>query len=130
MANTNYAENWYYLAFSYFGKIGPGGMKKIEKAFGNPKNAFNLSPSELIKAGIPQKIADDFFSWRKTFSFDLAAHQLIRESIKFITWHEPNYPFLLQEISSPPYILYYKGNIESVPNKKRLAVVGSRKSSP
>lgn len=129
MITKNYPDNWYYLAFNYFGKIGPSGMQKIEKIFGHPRKAFNLCAAELITTGIKQKTIDEFIIWRKTFNFEKTINTLNSENINFVTWHEANYPFLLHETSNPPYLLYYKGNIKSSSIEKRLAVVGSRNSS-
>jgi len=100
-------------------------MKKIEQYFSDLKLAFWASNSELEKAGLNQKISNEFINWRKNFSFSGTLQELDKEKIKFLTWHDINYPKLLLEIPAPPFILYYRGKLNNQKNK-RLAVVGSR----
>ena len=52
-----------------------------------------------------------------------------KEKIKIITFDSKNYPSLLKEISSPPVILYYKGEIP-VEKWKNIGIVGTRTPSP
>ncbi len=53
---------------------------------------------------------------------------LEREKISFITYDNPLFKDKLSGIISPPFFLFYKGNIEVI-NGKSMAVVGSRKYS-
>ncbi len=50
---------------------------------------------------------------------------------KFITLMDDEYPNLIKKsCSTPPFVLYYRGNINLLNSrKKKLAVIGSRKSS-
>ncbi|MCL1630879.1 DNA-processing protein DprA [Sporolactobacillus sp. CPB3-1] len=48
------------------------------------------------------------------------------EEISIIPFHHPNYPSLLKNIYDPPYLLYTKGNIALLNDKKILSVVGTR----
>lgn len=50
--------------------------------------------------------------------------------IKKVTFNSPDYPEQLQEIPSPPKVLYFKGELNSISQMPRLAVVGSRKVTP
>ena len=49
-----------------------------------------------------------------------------KDNIEIITFNNPNYPYILKEISTPPLCLYCKGNIELL-NSFCFAVVGTRK---
>lgn len=51
-----------------------------------------------------------------------------KDNIKIITFFDKNYPEKLKSISSPPLILFTKGNIELL-NNLSISIVGSRKSS-
>lgn len=123
-----FQNNQYLLGFSYFLKIGPITMRKIEQSFSNLQTAFWANSLELEKAGLSQKLSTDFIKWRKNFSFNRALEELTKEKIKFLTWHDENYPKLLLEIPAPPFILYYRGNFGKQ-TTNRLAVVGSRHHS-
>lgn len=49
------------------------------------------------------------------------------DSLTFITRFDHTYPNLLKEIYDPPWVLFYKGNLSVLKNKRALAVVGTRK---
>lgn len=115
----------YLLGFSYFLKIGPITMKKIEQYFPDLHQAFWANSLELEKAGLSQKLCCEFIDWRKNFSFKRALEELVSEKIEYLTWHDVNYPKLLLEITTPPFVLYYRGKFNKH-TASRLAVVGSR----
>lgn len=115
----------FHIAFSYFSKIGPSNMQKLEKYFPSLEEAFNSSPHDLEKAGLKPKIIEDFLIWRKSFSLSEALSELEINGLRYLTWHEPEYPFLLKEIPAPPPIIYFKGRLDNN-TANRLAVVGSR----
>lgn len=48
------------------------------------------------------------------------------DNVQLITFNNPNYPYTLKEISSPPLCLYCKGDIDLL-NTPCFAVVGTRK---
>lgn len=47
---------------------------------------------------------------------------------KFITIEDENYPELLKQLSNPPYVLFYHGNIDLL-KRKMICVIGSRNAS-
>lgn len=51
-----------------------------------------------------------------------------KENVQTITFNNPNYPYVLKEISSPPLCLYCKGDV-SLLNSFCFGVVGTRKPS-
>jgi DNA processing protein len=121
-------DRFYYLGFSYFNKIGPSTMQKLENYFPDLATAFAADSTNLAKAGLNYRLISEFINWRHSFSLEKVFEELEKEKINFLTWAEEDYPSLLKEIPSPPPILYYKGTLTSV-NKNRLAVVGSRQNS-
>lgn len=44
-------------------------------------------------------------------------------------WRDPDYPYLLKEISSPPLILFVEGN-PAILQRQQLAIVGTRQATP
>ncbi|HBA36300.1 TPA: DNA-protecting protein DprA [Candidatus Falkowbacteria bacterium] len=126
-----YENKHYYLAFNCFQKIGPMATKRLENYFSDLKNAFTASSFALEKAGLNPKLAGEFIAWRRNWRIENVLTELEKENISFITWHDPEYPPLLKEISAPPPVLYYKGCSEEFAGKikNRLAVVGSRQHS-
>lgn len=93
--------------------------------------SFERCPSKeelflLLKLGQTQK--NDL--WDALQSKQLA--QKIRQNLKvshFLTILDKRYPLQLQEIYSPPVVLFYQGDIELLDSKKLLGVVGARQCS-
>jgi len=131
LSSNRINDNQALLAFSYFQKIGPVNMRLLENYFSSIASAYLANSFYLEKAGLKPNLTTEFIKWRETFDLAAAENELTKENISFITWHNPEYPTLLKEIPTPPFILYYKGLKEafSDKNKNRLAVVGSRKHS-
>ncbi|MEA3463720.1 MAG: DNA-processing protein DprA [Patescibacteria group bacterium] len=116
----------YLIALTHFPKFGPVRLKKIKKHFPDMKSAFNASSSELTRAGIEIKIADEFTAARVNINPDQLLERLNQENVNVITIENKDYPKLLSEIYDPPQLLYYKGQLETQ-DEFALAVVGSRK---
>ncbi|WP_418526797.1 DNA-processing protein DprA [Ligilactobacillus animalis] len=93
--------------------------------------SFEPCPSKdelflLLKLGQTQK--NDL--WDALQSKQLA--QKVRQNLKvshFLTILDKRYPSQLQEIYSPPVVLFYQGDIELLDSKKLLGVVGARQCS-
>lgn len=93
--------------------------------------SFERCPSKdelflLLKLGQTQK--NDL--WSALQSKQLL--QKIQQNLKishFLTILDKRYPLQLQEIYSPPVVLFYQGDIELLDSKKLLGVVGARQCS-
>jgi len=116
----------YWNALALFLKFEAKKLKLIADYFPLMKIAFNASLSDFIKAGIDEKIAQEFLDWRKKIDPEKEWKKLEKEKIKIITIKDENYPKLLKEIYDPPAILYVKGELKKE-EKYPLAVVGTRK---
>ncbi len=115
------------LGFNCFDKLGFKSIKKLKGYFGSYLEIFNATLNNLLIAGLGEKISADFIAWRNTFDFQAIFNKLEQEKINFISLSDESYPELLKEISSPPLVLYYKGNIKLLhDDNNRLAIVGSR----
>lgn len=80
----------------------------------------------LLKLGQTQK--NDL--WNALQSKQLS--QKIQQNLKvshFLTILDKRYPSQLQEIYSPPVVLFYQGDLELLDSKKLLGVVGARQCS-
>ncbi len=93
--------------------------------------SFERCPSKdelflLLKLGQTQK--NDL--WNAIQSKQLS--QKIQQNLKvshFLTILDKRYPSQLQEIYSPPVVLFYQGDLELLDSKKLLGVVGARQCS-
>lgn len=77
--------------------------------------------------------------WNKIYKDILDKKPINKELIKdvlkdidsnYITLLDKNYPISLKSIFKPPFVLFYKGNIELLnSNNKKIAVIGSRENT-
>jgi|WetSurMetagenome_2_1015567.scaffolds.fasta_scaffold01419_2 DNA processing protein len=123
MQNT---DKDFLVAFSYFRKFGPVALKKIKNYFPSWSAAFNAPTQEIINAGIEEKIALEFSQAKINLIPEKIKEDLAQENIKTVSIEEDEYPELLKEIFYPPFLLFYKGDLQ-INGKKTLAVVGARK---
>lgn len=118
----------YFLALNRMDQVGPRTVAKLYKIWPELKQLFQLTQTELEKAGVPALLA------QRISNFDL---ELIGEDLKWLdvssdhnllTWESSEYPALLKEISDPPVVLYTKGQLNAL-LQPTLAVIGSRNPS-
>ncbi len=63
--------------------------------------------------------------------FDEFCQLLSDNSIELLSYQDTNYPLEFRELSNPPLILYYQGNLELLSNNyNRITVIGSRNIKP
>jgi DNA processing protein len=118
----------YLLALDSFDKFGSASLRKLLGFFSCAESAFTASSSDLIAAGINEKIANEFIKQRQKISPDAIVEDMQKEGVKIILLKDNDYPPLLSEIYEPPLMLYYKGDIKEV-NPFTIAMVGTRKFS-
>ncbi|MFH0731380.1 MAG: DNA-processing protein DprA [Candidatus Omnitrophota bacterium] len=75
--------------------------------------------------GIARPLENDILRAKAAFNLQKELDLIKKEHVKIITIFDKEYPDTLKNISSPPIVLYVKGNIENI-TKNSLAVVGSR----
>lgn len=100
--------------------------------------------SNLAKKGEPMENVLVYLSiihngdWNKIYQDILEKRPLDKEDIKktvkeinvpFITLINNNYPQCLKRIFKPPFVLFYKGDIELLNKEKKIAIIGSRENS-
>ena len=79
-----------------------------------------------MASGIGEKLSEKIVLERCNINPDEEWSFLEREGIRMVTANNENYPKLLREIASPPFVIYTKGDFD--PNSLPLvAIVGSRK---
>lgn len=110
--------------------LGPKKIALLEKLFPSLGEVFALDAEKLTKTGLSLEWSNKFIGWRQTFSLTGLLALLEQEKISYISWHDSLYPDFLKEISSPPPIIFYQGDISLINKPRRLAIVGSRKNTP
>ena len=120
----------YWIAFSAIESVDSSFVQRLYNYFGDIEKAFGAYQKELSQIeGLSVKKAENFIKNRDKIDTDKVLKDILERGIKFYTFENPSYPKMLKEISNPPVVLYYKGNIESCNLERTLAVVGSRKAS-
>lgn len=123
-------ERSYWLFFSAFEEgIGPVRFQLLLKYFKTAQNAWAAANKELTAAGIPQATAEKFVNFRNTFDQERYLKILKEKEIHFLILSDEAYPYLLKQISDPPFVLYVKGDFHQEWFKidQKIAVVGTRK---
>jgi len=111
--------------------LGPKKIANLEKRFSCLQDVFLADSKQLNQAGLSLDISLNFIGWRKEFSLTKILNNLNQENISYISWNDDTYPNSLKEISSPPPIIFYQGNVALLNNSQpKLAIVGSRKNTP
>jgi DNA processing protein len=103
-------ERDYYLGFSTISGIGPAKFRKLLDEFKTAKAAWeNIKPK---------------------FSIEDYLKQLKEKNVWFVTLQDKEYPELLKEIKSPPFVLYGKGQVpDDTWFEHSIGVVGARKTT-
>ncbi len=122
-------EKRYTIAFSLIDAIGPRAFGRIRAFFPTLQEAWDAPRQEYIRAGIGEKTTDYILEAKKNVSIDSCLASLVQENISVVTLDDGQYPALLNQISDPPFILYYQG---AFPKNSDIlfGIVGARKASP
>lgn len=95
------------------------------------------SPTDFINFGVFNSLKDQLLKIIEESEFNILVDSLNEKeiskikqnlnqyNINFITVFSPNYPETLKNIDTPPFVLYYKGDISLIA-KQIFAVVGTR----
>jgi len=109
--------------------VGARLLRELRTVFGTYANAWNAAPAEWLDVpGASGGLRDRFETVQSSFDLKAFSAKLKEDGIFLIGLDQPGYPEALAAISSPPPVLYARGNIEPLlPDK--IAVVGTRKAS-
>lgn len=122
-----YSERSYYLAFSLVPRIGPQTFSKILSFFKTAERAWKATCDEYKEAGFTPLFYKKLDDFRTSFDLDTYLQKMQKNNVEFVSIIDTSYPNLLTYLSSPPIILFTKGNISLLQNKPILGVVGTRK---
>jgi DNA processing protein len=118
----------YWIGFTKVPGIGKSRLTALRSYFGNLKDAWKSTKPELLKAGLDDKTADAFITFRQDISLDQELLLLEKYNVKLLTCESPGYPSLLKETGDCPAVLYVRGELKSI-DETSLAVVGTRRAT-
>jgi DNA processing protein len=109
--------------------VGSETLRKLFGRFQEGEAIWKASSGEIIKCGIAESMASRIVQGRAEIDPEAEWEKLQQENVCVISIFDDCYPALLKEIPSPPFLLYYKGNLDCL-GLPSIAIVGSRKYSP
>jgi DNA processing protein len=115
----------YLVALSAAPGIGPKKTEVLLKFFKTPQEVWEAENSDLEKI-LGKVDYHQFLGYRKKIDVETNFDSLSKQGIKVLTILEDTYPELLSQISSPPTVIYYKGDLLSTLSRPCIAVVGTR----
>lgn len=115
-----------WVGWSLIRGIGPARFRQLLEAFGSARQAWQAPRAELVRAGLPEKLAQEVEERRAQLRPEALLEQWQHKGIHVLTWEDPNYPPRLKHIPQSPPVLYLRG--EWTPQDDwAVAVVGTRK---
>lgn len=126
-------ERAYWLAWSQISGIGPILLLRLQQHFGTLAAAWTAAPTDLgqVEGFGPQTVKVVAIG-RSRIHPEQLLQQHERANPNFWTPDETDYPRLLLEISSPPPVLYYRGEVQLQENQgvtPLVGIVGTRNPS-
>ena len=115
-------------ALSFIPGLGPISLLNIIKLYPNLEALWHQSNEQIAKR-LNQNIANKINNHIHNINPNELENDINSTAIRYLTILDKEYPHLLKEIYDPPIIIYYKGNLDALNCKNKLAVVGARKIS-
>lgn len=108
------------------------GTKKLEKLISIFKSEDEIIKSSIEtlqqKGNLKINLAKEIYRVNQEINIEKEISLMEKESIEIIFLDDFDYPPLLKELSSPPMLLFLKGN-QSLINQNQIAIVGTRRPS-
>ncbi len=105
--------------------IGSARLQLFLDYFNNGKSAWNAGDGELSRLRIPDKVIRAVKRAKMELVPERYFEDLLHSSIGLLLLCDEEYPPNLKLIDSPPFLLYYKGDIPS--SLPSIGIVGTRK---
>ncbi len=118
-----------YLILSLLPKIGPVRVRRLVERFGSPERVLSASRAELRKVeGLGPETVETVASWEDQVDLEAEKGLIGEFDLELLTLDSEDYPPLLREIHSAPFLLYLRGTLEKR-DRHGIAVVGSRRAT-
>lgn len=118
----------YWLALWLIPKFGFVLAEKLHLLFPRIQDLFQLPQQELQVRGVPEFLFP-FLKNPDWHEVETCLRWAEQPEHFILTWQDEDYSKLLKEISSVPFILFGKGDV-NILNEKQIAMVGSRHPTP
>lgn len=119
----------YWIWFSCLPFLRLRTRNELIDAFGGPEGVFHADEKKIATfRGISSELARIIGSTGLDRAYSIA-DECSRQGIDIITRDDPEYPFRLKNIYTPPSALYVKGKLPHIDDSAVIAVIGTRKAS-
>jgi len=123
-------NNLYLHCFNKIIQVGPKTLALIIQNFPSIKKAFETANfNDYLKIGLKPKIAQAILSKKDDISPTKEKEYFSKNDITLLSLLDKKYPARLREISSPPALLYIRGDTDILDGENLISFVGSRKIS-
>ena len=122
------SDHKYWLGFSLVSEIGAKRLSLLHSWFGELKNAWTASESQLNQSGLEKQPIANLLSTRRTLDLDAEMAKVQNVGAWLVTLTDDEYPAQLRKLPDAPPVLYIKGTLIP-PDERALAIVGTRKAT-
>jgi DNA processing protein len=126
-ATSSTTREW--LALSATPGLGPTRIKRLLERFGDVRQVFRASLTELEAAGLPAASAQSIALGSSMQLADEELEKVHAVGAALLVPDDPAYPRQLLEIYDPPAVLRVRGDVE-VLSRPGIAIVGTRHPTP
>lgn len=118
----------YWLGFNKTPGIGARRLQTLIDAFGSIEAAWKAPAQALSELGLEERALQSLLSTRAQLDLDAEMARVQEAGIRLVSWDDPDYPSYLKQITSPPPLLFLKG--EFMPEDEwAVAIVGTRRAT-
>lgn len=125
--NSKSHEEEYWLALAHAPTMGPIHFQRLLEQFGSPRAVFEAPRSQWQELGLKADLLK-YLRNPDWSAVEQDLHWLAQSGNHLLTWHHPDYPLHLRQISAPPPLLFIHGDYTLL-SSKQLAMVGTRHPS-
>ena len=120
----------FWTAFSSIDQLDSTFIQRLYNYFGDIETAWNATLNDLKQIeGLSIQKTNNYLAKKSGVNPDQTLDFVINKGIKILTYDNPQYPYMLRQISNPPMTLFYKGDLFSCNLERTIAFVGSRRAS-
>lgn len=126
-------ENKYFIWLSSINEIEPIIKTKLIQKYKDPKEIFSKSEQELqneikeseynISIKTKQKIINNLIDETKKRRIETYIEKMVKSDIGIITCNDKEYPESLKNIYDFPICIYFKGNMNILNSRKKIAII-------
>ncbi|NTV35757.1 MAG: DNA-protecting protein DprA [Anaerolineaceae bacterium] len=118
----------YWVGFNMVKGIGSVRFSALLDHFERMELAWSASRSDLLSAGLSERIVDGIIKFRGEADLDRIWKNITERGIQVLTWNDEDYPKHLKQIDQPPPVIYTRGRID-FEDDSAIAIVGTRRAS-